>query len=104
MEQFDVVIIGGGSAGLAALKQLSSMGIQTVLIEAGFTIGTKNVSGGILYSKNPQTGKVYNVDEIFENFLEEKPWERKITKYILNCVSKDKVLSYRFDRFPRLSI
>jgi electron transfer flavoprotein-quinone oxidoreductase len=93
LEQFDVVIIGGGSAGLAALKQLSSMGIQSVLIEAGSTIGTKNVSGGILYSKNPQTGKVYNVDEIFENFLEEKPWERQITKYILNCVSKDKVLS-----------
>ena len=93
MEQFDVVIIGGGSAGLAALKQLSSMGIQTVLLEAGSTIGTKNVSGGILYSKNPQTGKVHNVDEIFENFLEEKPWERQITKYILNCVSKDKVLS-----------
>ena len=93
MEQFDVVIIGGGSAGLAALKQLSSRGIQSVLIEAGFAVGTKNVSGGILYSKNPQTGKVYNVDEIFENFLEEKPWERQITKYILNCVSKDKVLS-----------
>ena len=93
MEQFDVVIIGGGSAGLAALKQLSSVGIQTVLLEAGSTIGAKNVSGGILYSKNPQTGKVHNVDEIFENFLEEKPWERQITKYILNCVSKDKVLS-----------
>ncbi len=93
MEQFDVVIIGGGSAGLAALKQLSSRGIQSVLIEAGSAVGTKNVSGGILYSKNPQTGKVYNVDEIFENFLEEKPWERQITKYILNCVSKDKVLS-----------
>ena len=93
MEQFDVVIIGGGSAGLAALKQLSSMGIQAVLIEAGSPVGSKNVSGGILYSKNPQTGKVYNVDEIFENFLQEKPWERQITKYILNCVSKDKVLS-----------
>jgi len=93
LEQFDVVIIGGGSAGLAALKQLSSQGIQAVLIEAGSPVGSKNVSGGILYSKNPQTGKVHNVDEIFENFLEEKPWERQITKYILNCVSKDKVLS-----------
>jgi electron transfer flavoprotein-quinone oxidoreductase len=93
LEQFDVVIIGGGSAGLAALKHLSSKGIQSVLMEAGSTVGTKNVSGGILYSKNPQTGKVYNVDEIFENFLQEKPWERQITKYILNCVSKDKVLS-----------
>jgi len=93
LEQFDVVIIGGGSAGLAALKQLSSQGIQAVLIEAGSPVGSKNVSGGILYSKNPQTGKVFNVDDIFENFLQEKPWERQITKYILNCVSKDKVLS-----------
>jgi electron transfer flavoprotein-quinone oxidoreductase len=93
LEQFDVVIIGGGSAGLAALKQLSSQGIQAVLIEAGSPVGSKNISGGILYSKNPQTGKVYNVDDIFENFLQEKPWERQITKYILNCVSKDKVLS-----------
>ncbi|MDN5845721.1 MAG: electron transfer flavoprotein [Candidatus Nitrosocosmicus sp.] len=92
MEQFDVVIVGGGSAGLAALKQLSSLGIQSVLIEAGSTIGSKNVSGGILYSKNPQSGKVYNVDEVFENFLEEKPWERQVTKYILNCVSKDRVM------------
>jgi electron transfer flavoprotein-quinone oxidoreductase len=43
LEQFDVVIIGGGSAGLAALKQLSSQGIQAVLIEAGSPVGSKNV-------------------------------------------------------------
>ncbi len=51
MEKFDVAIIGGGSAGLAALKRLSSLGKQTILLEGGKEIGTKNVSGGILYSK-----------------------------------------------------
>ena len=52
MEKFDVAIIGGGSAGLAALKRLSALGKQTILLEGGKEIGTKNVSGGILYSKS----------------------------------------------------
>ena len=46
MEKCDVTIIGGGSAGLAALKQLSSLGKQSILLESGKEIGSKNVSGG----------------------------------------------------------
>ena len=94
MEHFDVVIIGGGSAGLAALKQLSTLKKQAVLIEAGKTVGSKNVSGGILYSKKPKNGKVYNVEDVYgEQFLTEAPLERLITKYILHATSKDKVFS-----------
>lgn len=93
MEQYDVAIIGGGSAGLAALKQLSNLGKQAVLLEAGTKIGSKNISGGILYSKNPKKFKVTNVDDIYENFLEEAPFERKITKYILHSTSKEKIFS-----------
>ncbi len=93
MEKFDVAIIGGGSAGLAALKHLSNLGKQAILIEGGKKIGTKNVSGGILYSKNPAVGKVYNVENIFDNFLKDAPVERQITKYILHATSKDKVFS-----------
>src|ERR687887_1291753 len=94
MEHFDVVIIGGGSAGLAALKQLSNLEKQAVLIEAGKTVGSKNVSGGILYSKKPKNGKVYNVEDVYgQEFLTEAPLERLITKYILHATSKDKVFS-----------
>ena len=56
MEKYDVAIIGGGSAGLAALKQLSNHGKQAVLLEAGNKVGSKNISGGILYSKKPREG------------------------------------------------
>ena len=93
MEQYDVAVIGGGSSGLAALKQLSNLGKQAVLLEAGGSIGAKNISGGILYSKKPKKFKVTNVEDIYENFLEDAPFERKITKYILHSTSKEKIFS-----------
>lgn len=94
MEKFDIAVIGGGSAGLAALQQLSSLGKQGVLIEGGKNIGNKNVSGGILYSKNPKNGKVYNVEDVYgEQFIHEAPVERLITKYVLHATSRDKVYS-----------
>jgi electron transfer flavoprotein-quinone oxidoreductase len=94
MDHYDVIIIGGGSAGLSALKHISTLGKQAILIESGKEIGSKNISGGILYSKNSEYGKVYNVEDIYgENFLKETPFERRITKYILNATSKNKVFS-----------
>src|SRR6476620_6011389 len=92
MEHFDVAIIGGGSAGLAALKQLSNLEKQAVLLEAGKTVGSKNISGGILYSKKTKRGKVFNVEDVYgEDFIKEAPLERLITKYFLHATSKDKV-------------
>lgn len=93
MEKYDVAIIGGGSAGLAALKHLSALGKQAVLFESGAKVGQKNVSGGILYSKKPKKGRAHNVEDIYENFLSEAPFERRITKYILHATSKDKIFS-----------
>jgi electron transfer flavoprotein-quinone oxidoreductase len=93
LEKYDVVIIGGGSSGLAALKQLSKRGKQAILLESGSKVGSKSVSGGILYSKKPKKSTVYNVEDVYENFLSDAPIERKITKYILHSTSKDKVFS-----------
>ena len=91
MEKYDVAIIGGGSAGLAALKELSKLGLQAVVLEAGKPVGSKNVSGGILYSKTYPNAKVHNVEDVYgESFLSEAPLERKITKYYLNAVSANK--------------
>ncbi|MEO9296352.1 MAG: FAD-dependent oxidoreductase [Nitrososphaera sp.] len=89
-ERYDVAIIGGGSAGLAALKRLADLGKQAVLVEAGRQAGTKNVSGGIIYSKKPKHGKSHNVEDVYQNFLTDAPFERRITKYILHAVSGNK--------------
>jgi electron transfer flavoprotein-quinone oxidoreductase len=94
MESYDVAIIGGGSAGLAALKQLSNLGKQAVLIEAGRQVGTKNVSGGILYSKKPKNGRVHNVEDVYgPEFMKSAPVERRITQYVLHAASRNKVFS-----------
>ncbi len=93
MEKYDVVIVGGGSSGLAALKQLSNRGKQAILLESGGKVGSKSVSGGILYSKKPKKANVHNVEDVYENFLTDAPVERKITKYILHSTSKNKVFS-----------
>jgi electron transfer flavoprotein-quinone oxidoreductase len=93
MEHYDVAIIGGGSAGLAALKQLSNLNKQAILIEAGKKAGSKNLSGGILYSKKPKHGKTYNVEDVYPEFLQDKPIERRITQYMLHATSRDKVFT-----------
>jgi electron transfer flavoprotein-quinone oxidoreductase len=93
MEHYDVAIIGGGSAGLAALKRLSDLNKQAILIEAGKKVGSKNISGGILYSKKPKHGKTHNVEDIYPEFLQDAPIERKITQYMLHATSKDKIFT-----------
>ena len=93
MEHYDVAIIGGGSAGLTALKRLSDLNKQAILIEAGKKVGSKNISGGILYSKKPKHGKTYNVEDVYPEFLQDAPVERKITQYMLHATSHDKVFT-----------
>ena len=93
MERYDVAIIGGGSAGLAALKQLSNLNKQAILIEAGRKAGSKNLSGGILYSKKPKHGRTYNVEDVYPEFLQDTPVERRITQYMLHATSRDKVFT-----------
>ena len=94
MEQFDVAIIGGGSAGLSALKKLSDLNKSAILIEAGSSIGTKNVSGGILYSKQDPHGRIYNVEDVFgSDFSSNAPVERLIKRYFMHATSKNKIFT-----------
>lgn len=49
MEKFDVIIVGGGLAGLAAALVCARGGLSTLVLERGIFPGAKNVSGGRLY-------------------------------------------------------
>ncbi len=81
MENFDVIVIGGGPAGLSAALSAAKAGMKTVVIERGDYPGTKNVMGGILYTKA--------TDIIVPEFWKEAPLERPIIEQRIAMLSGD---------------
>ena len=73
---FDVIVVGAGIAGCVTAYQLAQQERSVLLIERGEAPGSKNLSGGVLYSRG--------IQEVFPDFLTEAPVERRITR---NCVS-----------------
>ncbi|MFP7707693.1 FAD-dependent oxidoreductase [Trueperella sp. LYQ141] len=72
---FDVIIIGAGVAGSVCAKLIADQGHEVLLVERGNEPGSKNLSGGIFYSRV--------IEEIFPNFADVAPVERRITR---NCI------------------
>ena len=73
---FDVIVVGAGVAGAVCAYLLARGGREVLLVERGVEPGSKNLSGGVFYCRVMQ--------EIFPNFLDEAPIERRITR---NCLS-----------------
>src|SRR6185369_12755257 len=73
METFDVIVVGAGPAGATAATQLAQAGLNVLMVERGPAAGSKNVSGGLLYSQT--------VAEIFPEFWATAPVERAIAAH-----------------------
>lgn len=65
----DVIIVGGGPAGLSAAVTVARAGFQAVVVERGSFSGAKNVFGGAIYAEPTR--------EIFPNFEKTAPLERR---------------------------
>ncbi len=81
MDEFDVIIVGAGPAGATAAYLLAKAGLQVLVIERGPYPGSKNVSGGLIYSR------IYH--EIYPNFWETAPVERAIAGHGIVFLSED---------------
>ena len=46
MEKFDVIVVGGGLAGLAAAYTLAQHDLEVLVLERGDYAGAKNLTGG----------------------------------------------------------
>lgn len=80
----EVIVVGGGPAGICAAITIARAGKKVVLIERGSFSGSKNMFGGAIYAQPTR--------EIFPNFEESAPLERKTVahKYIM-CTEKESV-------------
>jgi electron transfer flavoprotein-quinone oxidoreductase len=84
VKDFDVVVVGGGPAGLSAAISAARSGMKTVVIERGNYPGTKNVMGGILYTKA--------TDMVVPEFWKEAPLERPIIEQRVAMLSGDEII------------
>lgn len=80
-EDIDVIIVGAGLAGSAAAIKLAQAGVKVVLIDRGTPIGSKNISGGVLWGDD--------LSEIIPNWIEEAPVERKIINKKIGFLSDE---------------
>lgn len=84
----DVIVVGGGPAGISAAITIARAGKKVILIERGNFSGSKNVFGGAIYTKPTK--------EIFPNFEESAPLERKTVthKYVIRAKEKTITAGY----------
>jgi len=88
METTDVIVVGGGPAGIATAITVARAGLRVILFERGKYSGAKNVFGGAIYTQPTK--------EIFPDFETSAPLERKnvVHKYAILGEEDSTVISY----------
>ncbi len=71
-DKFDAIVVGAGPAGSACAYVLAKKGKNVLLVERGDSPGSKNVSGGRLYT--------YALEMIEPGMYQRAPLERKIVR------------------------
>ena len=97
MERVDVIIVGGGLAGLSCAYELADSGMMVLVLERGDFSGSKNVTGGRIY--------LGPLRRYLPNLWKEAPLERHVTKEILTLMGEGnsttlELYSDRFNREP----
>lgn len=85
----EVIVVGGGPAGIASAITIARAGHEVILIERGNFAGSKNVFGGAIYAQPTR--------EIFPNFEQEAPIERLNIEHKFAILGKEDstTISYR---------
>ncbi|MFY9119018.1 MAG: FAD-dependent oxidoreductase [Syntrophomonadaceae bacterium] len=88
MEKFDVIVVGGGLAGLAAAYTLAQEDLEVLVLERGDYSGAKNVTGGRLYL-NP-------VRDLFPDLWKKAPLERFIAHEEVAMMAEKRSVTIRY--------
>ncbi|HEY5247503.1 MAG TPA: FAD-dependent oxidoreductase, partial [Dermatophilaceae bacterium] len=84
-EVFDAIVVGAGLAGIACAYRLAQAGRSVVLVERGSSPGSKNVSGGRLYT--------YALEEVEDGLTREAPWERAVVREQMIVMDADRSMA-----------
>ncbi len=89
VSDYDVYVIGGGPAGSSAAWYLADQGINVALIDRGKPIGSKNVSGGVLWG--------HDLKVLDEEWWKKAPIERAIISKKIGLLTEDKAMLFDWD-------
>lgn len=84
----EVIVVGGGPAGISAAITIARAGKNVILIERGSCSGSKNVFGGAIYTQP--------TNEIFPDFEASAPLERKTVSHRYVLSTEDKTVSVAY--------
>ena len=85
-DDFDIIIIGAGIAGTACALRCARAGLSVLLLERGELPGSKNLSGGRLYT--------HALGELLPHFQHSAPLERRITQENISLLTRDGATTY----------
>lgn len=93
MDKVDVIIVGGGLAGLSCAYELADSGMTVLVLERGDFSGSKNVTGGRIYLRP--------ILPYLPDIWKEAPLERHVTKEVFTAMGKTNSTTFEFysDRF-----
>ena len=93
MDKVDVIIVGGGLAGISCAYELSDSGMTVLVLERVDFSGSKNVTGGRIYLRP--------ILPYLPDIWKEAPLERHVTKEIFTAMGKNNSTTFEFysDRF-----